>query len=109
MKYKLLLIAVVLFTSGGYFIGTLTNSDPNDTLAVLVLSIMNIFFIAMMLTSFRMLKNIKIDSYSEGTRDMAKGVDKVYGEKGVEKVLDAAKEIAKGEDVKPHVHNHSHY
>jgi len=89
MKYKLLLTAVVFFTSGGYFIGTLTNSDPNDTLAVLVLSIMNMFFIAMMLTSFRMLKKIKIDSkvegYSEGTRDIAKGVDKVYGEKGVEK------------------------
>jgi hypothetical protein len=114
MKYKLLVIAATLFTVCGYFAGTLTNSDPNDTLAVAILAVTNVFFIAMMLTAFKMLSKKSIEDrvkgYTEGTKDIVKGVDKVYGSKGVDKVLSASKKIITGYGgKKPHVHNHSHY
>tara|TARA_R110000772_G_scaffold62137_6_gene139693 strand:- start:1430 stop:1783 length:354 start_codon:yes stop_codon:yes gene_type:complete len=116
MKYKLLVFSAIFFIIGGYFLGTLFNSDPNTSIAVIILSCMNIFFIAMMLTAFKMLKRQRNeglkDGYKEGINDIMLGVELEYGEEGTDRVAKATRKAlqtdkkieVKGNKVHIHMH-----
>lgn len=116
MKYKLLVISAIFFITGGFFLGSLFNEDPNTSISIIILSCMNIFFIAMMLTAFKMLKKQRNeglkDGYREGINDIMAGVAEEYGEEGTNKVAKASKRVlarekkitTKGNKVHIHLH-----
>lgn len=116
MKYKLLVISAFFFITGGFFIGTLFNSDPNTSITIIILSFSNLLFIALMMTAFKMLKNQRNDGlkdgYKEGIDDIMAGVHEEYGEEGTDKVAKAAKKILQKDGKvtkkrnKVHVHMH---
>jgi len=116
MKYKLLVTSALFFTVSGYFLGTLFNNEPNTSIAVVILSFLNIVFITFMLVAFKMLKNQRSeglkDGYKEGIDDIMAGVHEEYGEEGTDKVAKASRKILQidgkvtNRGNKVHVHMH---
>jgi hypothetical protein len=116
MKYKLLVLSAFFFITGGFFIGTLFNSDPNTSITIIILSCSNLLFISLMMTAFKMLKNQRNDGlkdgYKEGVDDIMAGVYEEYGDEGTDKVAKAAKKVLSREGKiktkgnKVHIHMH---
>lgn len=116
MKYKLLVASALFFIVSGYFLGTLFNNEPNTSVAVVILSCLNIFFITLMLVAFKMFKNQRNeglkDGYKEGIEDIMTGVHEEYGEEGADKVAKAARKCLEKEKKitkkvnKVHIHMH---